>query len=151
MKSLERTGTQIPLYVMMPEKCRGSELHRKIVKLNHEIIFLPDIEIESTYRANNKKTHWNDTFFKLNVARLDQFQKIVFLNADMIVLKNINHLFEYPGISATTGGKYAHPEWEEFNSGIMVLEPSNRIYQDLVECIVPAIERKTAQNQGFGD
>ena len=115
------------------------------------MIFLPDIKIESTYRANNKMAHWNDTFFKLNVARLDQFKKIVFLDADMIILKNIDHLFEYPSISATTGGKSAHPEWEEFNSGIMVLEPSIRIYQDLVECIVPAIERKTAQNQGFGD
>lgn len=151
VKSLRRTGTTIPLRIMMPKKCCDSDLHREVAKLNLEIIFLPDIELDSEYCENNRMAHWNNTFFKLNVAQLVQFTKIIFLDADMIILKNIDHLFAYPSISATTGGKSAHPEWEEFNSGIMVLEPSHELFQSLVECIVPAIERKTALKLGYGD
>lgn len=150
-KTLRHKGTTIPLYVMMPEKCRNSELHSEVIKLNLDIIFLPDIRVDSTYSANNKMAHWNDTFFKLNVAQLIQFSKIVFLDADMIILKNIDHLFAYPSLSATTGGKSAHPEWKEFNSGIMALKPSDELFQGLIECIVPAIERKNALNMGYGD
>ena len=136
---------------MLPDNCRNSDLHRKIQKYGAGIIFAPEIEIHAVYNQNNKMTHWNHTFFKLNVANLTQFDKVVFLDADMIVLKNLDHLFSYSSISATTGGKAAHPEWTEFNSGIMVIEPAVALYNKLIDCIVPAIERKTAQNLGYGD
>lgn len=150
-KSLRKTNTSIPIYILMPEECRNSELYYDIQKLQAEIIFCPYIEIAQNYTNNNKVGYWNETFFKLNIAHLIQFEKIVFLDADMIILKNIDLLFDYPSISATTGGKSAHPEWVEFNSGIMVLEPSEELYKSLVSCIVPAIERKQSMGLGFGD
>lgn len=151
IKSWCKTKPEFPMYVMMPDRCKNSDLHSEVLKLGMEIIFAPDIEIQSDHIKNNKISHWNETFFKLNIAHLNQFSKIIFLDADMIVLRNIDHLFNYPSISATTGGKTAHPEWTEFNSGIMVLEPSDSFFHGLLNSIVPAIERKIALDLGYGD
>ncbi len=150
-KSLKATKTTFPLFVMMPEECRNSPLSENISKSGLPIIFCPKINISKNHTNDNVYKHWNETFFKLNIANLIQFNKIVFLDADMIVLKNIDHLFDYPSISATTGGKAAHPEWIEFNSGIMVMEPSSQLYEGLINCITPAITRKKASGQGYGD
>lgn len=150
-KSLSATKTKFSLMVMIPEEHRGGKLCKQVEKLKLPVLFCPNITIPKKHSDDNVFNHWNETFFKLNVAKLTQFKKIIFLDSDMLILKNIDDLFDFPSISATTGGKCAHPEWNEFNSGIMVIEPSTHLYEGLKKCIIPAIERKKALGLGFGD
>ena len=47
-------------------------------------------------------SHWNYTFDKLLIWGLTQFEKIVFLDCDMLVVRNIDGLFEHDPFSAVS-------------------------------------------------
>lgn len=69
------------------------------------------------------------TFTKLHLWRLSQFKKVVFMDADTLVLKNIDDLFEREEFSAC-----ADIGWPDcFNSGVFVAEPSEETYKRLIE------------------
>ncbi|CAH8454455.1 unnamed protein product [Schistosoma mattheei] len=59
------------------------------------------------------------TFTKLHCWRLTQYTKAVFMDADTMVLKNIDDLFEREELSAAPD-----PGWPDcFNSGVFVFKP----------------------------
>lgn len=149
-KSFKRVKSKYPLYVAIPINGEAS-LSEYINALGLPVLECDDISLNQNLQNANMVSSWNQTFFKLNIMRLTQFDKIIFVDADMLVLQNIDHLFSYPSLSATTGGKAAHPEYTEFNSGLMVIEPSENVFAELMGCIDPAIKRKTALGCGYGD
>lgn len=68
------------------------------------------------------------TFTKLNCWLLTQFSKCVFLDADCLVLKNIDDLFEREELSAAPDAG-----WPDcFNSGVFVFRPSKETYRRLM-------------------
>lgn len=150
IRSVKRTKPIYAFYVLMPISS-SAKLQNKVSKLGVQVILSEDITLSCADQLSNTVQHWNNTFFKLNILNLTQFDKLVYLDSDMLVIKNLDHLFSYPSFSATTGGKAAHPEWTEFNSGIMVLSPNQDQFKRLIECIPSAIQRKKQANAGFGD
>ncbi|GAA6004865.1 hypothetical protein JCM11491_002259 [Sporobolomyces phaffii] len=67
---------------------------------------------------------------KLHAFRLDQYEKIIFLDADTLVLRPLAHLFHLPHAFS------AAPDqgWPDaFNSGVMVCEPSRETFDGLIE------------------
>ncbi|URE08726.1 Glycosyl transferase family 8 [Musa troglodytarum] len=70
---------------------------------------------------------WNYSKFRL--WQLTEYDKVVFLDADLLVLRNIDFLFALPEITAV-GNNAAL-----FNSGVMVVEPSNCTFQLLMDHI----------------
>ncbi|GJN89831.1 hypothetical protein Rhopal_002820-T1 [Rhodotorula paludigena] len=67
---------------------------------------------------------------KLHLFRLTQFRKVVFLDADTLVLRPLSHLFNTPARFA------AAPDqgWPDaFNSGVFVAEPSLETFGALVD------------------
>lgn len=69
------------------------------------------------------------TFSKIHAWRLIHYTKCVFLDADTLVLTNVDELFEREEISAS-------PDigWPDlFNSGVFVFQPSLEIFADLVD------------------
>ncbi len=150
VRSLQQTKTPFPIYVVVPPRL-DSETQEKIKALHVNLIICDDITISEQDLKENAYQYWNETFFKLNVMRLTQFEKIIFVDADMIILRNIDHLFQYPSLSATTGGKSENPNCTQLVSGFMVLEPSEKNFQELCDCIPAAILRKKAMGQAYGD
>jgi glycogenin glucosyltransferase len=68
------------------------------------------------------------TFTKLHAWKLVEYEKCVFLDADTLVLQNVDDLFSRPEISAApdTG-------WPDcFNSGVFVFVPSIQTHNALV-------------------
>jgi glycogenin glucosyltransferase len=149
-KSFQCVKSKYPLYVAIPQN-REAGLREYINVLGLPVLECDDISLDQNLQNANVVSSWNQTFFKLNIMRLTQFDKIVFVDADMLLLQNIDHLFSYPSLSATTGGKAAHPEYTEFNSGLLVVEPSEKVFAELMGCIDPAIKRKVALCRGYGD
>ena len=98
----------------------------------------------------NKRPHWNNTFIKLCIFNLVQFEKIVYIDSDMIVLENIDHLFDKNHISAVQGGKLIF-HWEDINSGLMVIKPNQKEFSELVNLIPTVCKKKIESNEGFGD
>ncbi|XP_028293609.1 glycogenin-1a [Gouania willdenowi] len=68
------------------------------------------------------------TFTKLHCWRLTQYTKCVFMDADTLVLSNIDELFERDELSAAPD-----PGWPDcFNSGVFVFKPSNETHENLL-------------------
>ncbi|XP_032586260.1 glycogenin-1 isoform X5 [Drosophila mojavensis] len=72
------------------------------------------------------------TFTKLHCWRLVQFEKCVFLDADTLVLKNCDELFEREELSAAPD-----VSWPDcFNSGVFVFTPSVDTFTKITEFAV---------------
>lgn len=79
-----------------------------------------------------KRPELGVTFTKLHCWRLVQFRKCVFLDADCLVLKNVDELFERDELSAVTD-----IGWPDcFNSGVFVFTPSLETYSRLLKFAV---------------
>ena len=55
---------------------------------------IPYLSPKSSYSVS--ETRFNETWTKVNIYGLEQFDRIVLLDADMIVLKNMDELMEIP-------------------------------------------------------
>mmetsp|Transcript_1858 Transcript_1858/g.5613 ORF Transcript_1858/g.5613 Transcript_1858/m.5613 type:complete len:307 (-) Transcript_1858:23-943(-) len=80
------------------------------------------------------RPYFNTTFNKLHVFGLfDEYDKVVFLDADVLVLKNIDELFD---VDISTGYPFAAaPEImppDRFNTGVLVVAPSKETYRELL-------------------
>jgi len=85
-----------------------------------------------------------NVFTKLRAWELLDLDRVVFLDADTLVLKNIDELFERRGFAAA-------PDFflpDHFNSGVMVLEPSTRTFKRMLE-VLAASGTYDGGDQGF--
>ncbi|KAK9735412.1 hypothetical protein RND81_04G204300 [Saponaria officinalis] len=80
--------------------------------------------IRSPYANLSAYNAWN--YSKLRVWQLTEYHKIVFIDSDLIVLRNIDHFFDYPQLSAAPNHGFL------FNSGIMLVEPSECFFRTLM-------------------
>lgn len=83
---------------------------------------------------------WNYSKFRL--WQLTDYDKIIFIDADLLILRNIDFLFEMPEITATGNNATL------FNSGVMVVEPSNCTFKLLMDHI-NEIESYNGGDQGY--
>lgn len=81
--------------------------------------------IRSPHAEKNAYNEWN--YSKLRLWQLTDYDKIIFIDADFIVLRNMDSFFVYPQLSAAGNDKVL------FNSGIMVVEPSECMFQTLMK------------------
>lgn len=77
---------------------------------------------------------WFRTYSKLHVFSLAQYDKIIYLDVDMLLLENIDALFERPHMSAASAGSLLPDcsHWVHMNSGLFVAVPSTALYQDMM-------------------
>ncbi|XP_055785903.1 glycogenin-1-like isoform X2 [Salvelinus fontinalis] len=79
---------------------------------------------DTAHLALMKRPDLGVTFTKLHCWTLTHYTKCVFMDADTLVLSNIDELFEREELSAAPD-----PGWPDcFNSGVFVFEPSNETY-----------------------
>lgn len=101
--------------------------------------------------ADSDYSHWNYTFDKLLLWSLVEYDKIVFLDSDMIVLNNIDELFEKKAFSAVQAGFLQNNLWVRLNSGLIVIEPNNNICQQLLRQLPITIAQFTDKGRNVGD
>lgn len=108
-----------------------------------------DQHLEHPRPTDGAFRHWNNTFSKLLIFGLVQYEKLVYLDSDMMVLRNLDHLFEKPHMSAVVAGKLmpGHEFWVQFCSGLMVIEPQPGLVAKILTHL-PATDAKPAV---FGD
>ncbi|KAL9450509.1 hypothetical protein AB3S75_012276 [Citrus x aurantiifolia] len=80
--------------------------------------------IRSPFAKKDSYNEWN--YSKLRVWQLIEYDKIIFIDSDLLVLKNIDEFFFYPELSAAGNDKVL------FNSGVMVIEPSLCKFEDMM-------------------
>lgn len=69
--------------------------------------------IRSPFSKKGSYNEWN--YSKLRLWQVTDYDKLVFIDADFIIAKNIDYLFSYPQLSAAGNNKVL------FNSGVMVM------------------------------
>ena len=73
---------------------------------------------------------WSLVFSKIEFFSLTQFDKVIGLDNDILIRKNLAHWFDYPTPAATQARGTI-----EWNSGAMVIEPNDYLYRKLLEYI----------------
>lgn len=118
----------------------------KFIRLNRSAI-----DCQQTPNKNNGFEHWNYTFDKLLLWGMTEYDKIVFLDSDMLVLDNIDNLFDYPDFSAVQAGYCQNKTWTRLNSGTIVIEPNTDTCNKLISQIPVTTAKFTAIDRSVGD
>lgn len=69
-----------------------------------------------------------DNFCKLRLWQLEAYERIVFLDADVLVVKNIDRLFGYPEFCAAPNLYQELADMHRMNSGVFVARPSQATF-----------------------
>ena len=90
------------------------------------------IEVEGIqFIKDSANYHFKDTFTKIQLANFLQYDKIVFIDADCLVVRNIDELFYLPTDFAA--GMEMGPSSPLINSGVFVIRPSLCLYYTLLD------------------
>ncbi|MFS7961531.1 putative glucuronosyltransferase [Helianthus anomalus] len=89
-----------------------------------------------------RPTRFWGVYTKLKIFNMTDYKKVVYLDADTIVVKNIDDLFKCGKFCANL--KHS----ERLNSGVMVVEPSEELFKDMVSKVT-TLYSYTGGDQGF--
>lgn len=73
-----------------------------------------------------------NNFLKLRLWELEQHEKVVFLDADTLVLQNIDHLFGYPEFSGAPNVYESLDDFHRLNSGVFVAQPNRQTFDAML-------------------
>eukprot|EP00252_Welwitschia_mirabilis_P026904 TRINITY_DN9006_c0_g1_i1.p1 TRINITY_DN9006_c0_g1~~TRINITY_DN9006_c0_g1_i1.p1 ORF type:complete len:463 (-),score=63.06 TRINITY_DN9006_c0_g1_i1:37-1425(-) len=91
---------------------------------------------------HQRPTRFWGVYTKLKIFNMTSYQKVVYLDADVIVLRSIEDLFQCQKFCANL--KHS----ERLNSGVMVVEPSEIVFKDMMNKVT-LLPSYTGGDQGF--
>lgn len=132
-KSLREAQAKYPLLVVCSNGV-SDKTKRILTRYGLEYVALDEaIMVDTTkYNVAPGYEHWNNTLDKLYVFSLTDYDKVIFLDSDMMVVRNIDHLFDTPHMSAVVADVFNEPGLRQLNSGMIVIEPNKRDFEGLV-------------------
>jgi glycogenin glucosyltransferase len=106
--------------------------------------------INNPHQLENDERNFKLMFTKLRIFELYEYDKVVYIDADMLVCNNIEELFNHDDLSAVVaGGLYpGHASWIDFNAGFLVVEPNEDRFNKLIKSI-SELPSKDGGDQGF--
>lgn len=144
-KSLQDTKPKHPFHLLVTPNL-STETTTLISKAGIKTIKIDPIKNPI---LNDPKDRRFYNYSKLNMWGLTQFDKIVYLDADMVVMHNIDELFDKPNLSSTNAGGMIHKDWKQLNSGLIVLEPSQSIFNHMKSQVGVIEKEKGKGDQAF--
>uniref|UniRef100_A0A3B5MZH5 glycogenin glucosyltransferase n=1 Tax=Xiphophorus couchianus TaxID=32473 RepID=A0A3B5MZH5_9TELE len=129
-RSLRRYGTTRHVVVMVTPNI-SEQSSRKVLENVFDEIITVDVKNseDQLHLSMLGRPELGVTFTKLHCWNLTQYNKCVFLDADTLVLCNVDELFQRDELSAAPD-----PGWPDcFNSGVFVFRPSKITYTSLLD------------------
>lgn len=152
-RSLVDVKSKYPLYCMLSATVDES----LEVGLKNEGVSCIRLQKSVVDRGVNEEgqtfSHWSHTFDKLQTWGLTQFEKLIFVDSDMLVRRNIDSLFEKPAFTAVCAG-CSYPtnhDWFGLNSGLLVIEPDKQVEESLFRLVPNVIDEFVSKNKSVGD
>lgn len=136
---LAKVKSKYPLLVLITDDI--SKVARKQLDLAHiKYMEVNKLQTPDHIYEHNKQLspamadRWKYCNTKYELFNLTEFDKIIFLDADLLILKNLDHCFELPHMTAAVDGEYSNvwPEWPHFNTGFFVIEPNKTEYRKII-------------------
>lgn len=124
LRMLERHGCLLREVAPLPLSQDFCERHRSAA-LGHAAPFTRGIKPAFHETLNN--------FLKLRCWELTEYEKIVFLDADTVVVRNVDRLFEFPAFGACPNLYQDLEDFDRMNSGVFVAKPSTAVFEQLLE------------------
>ncbi|XP_038671686.1 glycogenin-1-like isoform X1 [Scyliorhinus canicula] len=127
--SLRKHKTTRQLVVLVSPQV-SNNMRAVLGRIFDEIILVNVLDSKDSARlAMIKRPELGVTFTKLHCWALTHYSKCIFMDADTLVLCNIDELFEREELSAAPD-----PGWPDcFNSGVFVYRPSIETYNELLQ------------------
>ncbi|XP_061343166.1 UDP-glucuronate:xylan alpha-glucuronosyltransferase 2 isoform X2 [Gastrolobium bilobum] len=113
-QSLVQTGTQRDL-ILLIDKSISVPKRQALADAGWKIRIINRIRNPKAEKGSYNEYNYS----KFRLWQLTDYDRIIFIDSDIIVLRKLDILFHFPQISATGNDQSI------FNSGIMVIEPSN--------------------------
>lgn len=117
-KSLKEVKSKYPLLVMITDMIVSKKLIHILEKNDILFSIIPTLNYSNKTEKKFKGHTVLNTASKLNIFKLKEWDKLVYIDADSIVLKNIDILFDYPD-GAMLWDSYD----EQGFSGLFVISP----------------------------
>ncbi|XP_077227966.1 plant glycogenin-like starch initiation protein 6 [Tasmannia lanceolata] len=136
-KSIRETGSKKDMVVLVSDGV--SNYAKKLLAADGWIV--ERISLLANPNQIRPKRFWG-VYTKLKIFNLTNYKKVVYLDADTIVIKSIEDLFKCGKFCANL--KHS----ERMNSGVMVVEPSETVFKDMMSK-VNTLYSYTGGDQGF--
>ena len=151
-RALKAVKAVFPFYCVLSESI-NNDIQKGLENEDVSCIRLTRSSVSAVNQEGDFFSHWSYTFDKLQIWGLTQFEKIVFLDSDMLILRNIDHLFECCPFSAVPAGYSSclREDWLYLNSGLMVIEPDLHVEKELLDLAPGVIKEFRDNGQTVGD
>ena len=127
--SYARVSKGIPFVVMVSQEI--TDVNRRIIEaMGAMVVETPKIQLPYTQdEIGNGKTY--PVFDKLNIFCLSGVDKMVYIDSDILFIRNCDELFDCQPLAM------GFDAWSDdaFNNGVMVCEPNRQIYDDCINII----------------
>lgn len=124
--SMLQTGTPYPyLLLLLPSVSQNAEDSLKRLGATPIRISMLDypFPVNAEKRAINKMCRYS----KLHIWSKTDYDKIAFVDMDMLIMQNLDDVFEWPEFSAVKDAG------DTYNTGLFVLQPSLTTYKDILQ------------------
>ena len=149
VRSLVLTGTKADIVVMHTGGVEASALAplRALGAILRPVDMLPTTDAFNARHAKREIHGQNpftkgrkppfhtplDNFAKLRLWEMDAYDRVVFLDADTLVIRTIDRLFSYPEFSAAPNVYESLADFRRLNSGVFVAAPSRATFAAMLE------------------
>lgn len=145
-RSLKLCGSRWPLTVLavadLPELDALESLGCRVLRVD-PLPFSDDFRARHSRKAQHtaapftkgNKPEFHDplhNFVKLRLWELEAYDKVVFLDADTLVIQNIDRLFDYPEFVAAPNLYESLTDFHRMNSGVFVAQPNRATYDAML-------------------
>ena len=149
VRSIRLTGTQADIVVLHTGAVSADDL-APISALGARLVAADLLPTSDAFndRHTRAKLHANapftkgrkpgfhtplDNFVKLRLWQMTEYERCVFIDADALVLRNIDRLFAYPEFSAAPNVYETVADFHRLNSGVFVARPSDETFSDMMQ------------------
>ena len=123
-KSLKNVNSKYNLLILYFNLCDDN-----INLLKNYDILLKKVEPISSKKQSKK---FINTYTKLLIFSMIDYDKIIFMDADTIVLKNIDHLFDIEHNFSVAPDLGNQLMYNRFNTGVMIIKPNIDVFNDMM-------------------
>ncbi len=144
LRSLRRTGTEADLVVLHTSGVEGADLDA-LREFSPRLGACERLPTSAAFNERHERGRLHqaapftkggkpvfhtplDNFVKLRLWQLEDYESVVFIDADAIVLKSCDKLFGYPEFCAAPNVYEALADFHRMNSGVFTARPSRATF-----------------------
>lgn len=143
-QSLRETGTDRDLVVLVTEDVSDSSVMTLMLDgwKVRRVVLVENPGMWSQEKAQKFPERFAGVYTKLLIFNLTQYERVVYLDADTVAVRNMDELFLCDGLC----GVLRHSE--RINTGVMALTPSTQLFNAMMDSIATT-PSYTGGDQGF--